>query len=211
MAKSSPGACLSSRMNPMAGIAMVVLVFNLFWSTAALAHRVIIFGWVEGDRVITQSRFSRKRPVKGGDVSVFDENEKRVVSGKTDDKGEYAFQIPGKGPLRIVLTAGSAHKAEWMLSRADLAPVIETDHHKAGKVFHEPVMTVTEKGCRPEDIEAVVEKALDHKLRPILQYVAESRERPISVRDILGGIGYIIGMAGLAAYIRFRSEKRSKN
>ncbi len=207
MVKFSWGSLLSSRMNSAVILAVAVLISNLFCSTEAFAHRVIIFGWVEGERVITQSRFSNKRAVKGGDIAIFDKGGNRILSGKTDTKGEYSFQIPGKGPLKILLTVGSAHQAKWTVSEAELALALIKHKHKGDKVPQGPVVVSKENSCQQEVIEAAIEKTLDQKLRPVLKYVVESRNRPVSVRDVFGGIGYIIGLVGLAAYMRFRSEK----
>ncbi len=37
---------------------------------------------------------------------------------------------------------------------------------------------------------------------------AESRDKAPTLHDILGGIGYILGLLGLAAYIHFRRKTR---
>ena len=36
--------------------------------------------------------------------------------------------------------------------------------------------------------------------------LAESRDKGPTFRDVLGGIGYIFGLMGLAAYIHFRRK-----
>jgi nickel transport protein len=56
------------------------------------------------------------------------------------------------------------------------------------------------------EIEAVVEKALDKKLKPVLKMLAESADNGPTIRDIIGGIGYIIGLVGMAAYLRYRKR-----
>lgn len=190
---------------------IIVLICCLFFSGKAYAHRVMIFGWVEGDRIITQSKFSSKRVVQGGDVSVFDMSGNRILSGKTDAQGEFAFQIPVRETLKIVLSAGTAHQAEWTISGAELGAGSERLTVVKGDA--QPVTTVRagEGGCQQDAMVALIEKALDKKLHPVLQYVAESKEQPVSLRDILGGIGYIIGLVGLAAYMRFRSAKKQES
>ncbi len=52
----------------------------------------------------------------------------------------------------------------------------------------------------------LVEKIVERKLQPIQRRLAESQENKISLIDILGGLGYIIGLVGLAAY--FQNRKR---
>ena len=43
-------------------------------------------------------------------------------------------------------------------------------------------------------------------MAPVMKLLAESREQGPSLRDILGGVGYILGLMGLAAYLHFRRK-----
>ena len=56
---------------------------------------------------------------------------------------------------------------------------------------------------KPEQLE----KALDKKMKPVLKMLAESRATGPGISDILGGIGYIIGLVGIAAYFHSRKKK----
>jgi len=51
----------------------------------------------------------------------------------------------------------------------------------------------------------VVEKIIVRELIPIKRKLAEGSEQKLTLRDILGGLGYIFGLAGIAAY--FQSKK----
>ena len=61
-------------------------------------------------------------------------------------------------------------------------------------------------------IKNAVEKALDKKLQPVSgmlsQILARMQNKGTSVNDIFGGIGYILGFFGIAAY--FLSKKRNE-
>jgi nickel transport protein len=48
----------------------------------------------------------------------------------------------------------------------------------------------------------VIEKALDKKLAPIMRTLAEMQEQKIRLTDVLGGLGYIFGLVGVAAYFK---------
>jgi len=67
----------------------------------------------------------------------------------------------------------------------------------------EPLSRLTEK-----ELQSVVEEALEKKLQPVMKMLAESKQGGPTVKDIFSGIGYIIGLAGIAAYIH--SRKKSK-
>jgi nickel transport protein len=57
------------------------------------------------------------------------------------------------------------------------------------------------------DVERIVEEALDRKLKPIIKILMESRDRGPTLKDILGGIGYILGLVGVASYFHYRRKK----
>ena len=59
-------------------------------------------------------------------------------------------------------------------------------------------------GATPEEVERIVNAALDAKLSPIKHLLAEQVEAGPSLRDIIGGIGWIFGLVGVAAYCRRR-------
>ena len=54
------------------------------------------------------------------------------------------------------------------------------------------------------EIERIVDAALDAKLSPIKRMLAEQTEAGPNLRDIIGGIGWIFGLIGVAAYFRRR-------
>ena len=56
-------------------------------------------------------------------------------------------------------------------------------------------------------MEAVVETVLDRKLKPIIRMLAETKHNGPGARDIVAGIGYIMGLVGIAAYIHNRKKK----
>ena len=51
---------------------------------------------------------------------------------------------------------------------------------------------------------------LDKKLKPVLKMLAESRNQGPEIRDIFGGIGYILGLVGLGAYIHYRKKRTDR-
>ena len=90
------------------------------------AHRVNLFAWVEGDTVHLESKFSGGKKVKAGKIIVSDPQGNELVRGNTDEKGEYTFKIPQKTDLKIVLIAGTGHRAEWTITASEIEmPVSE--------------------------------------------------------------------------------------
>jgi len=101
------------------GIFLILMI--CVFTTPALAHRVVIFAYTEGDIVHTESKFMPNTPVNQGKVLVMDaKSDKLLLTGQTDDQGKFSFKMPPEAAaqkldLKIVIEAGMGHRAEWLL------------------------------------------------------------------------------------------------
>jgi len=88
----------------------------------ALAHKVIIFAWVEDGMIHTESQFGSKRKAKDCVITVLNAKGQKVHEGKTDQNGNYSFKIPENidSDLILQLQAGTGHKATWKISKEEL-------------------------------------------------------------------------------------------
>ena len=186
----------------------VVLGVSFFLPGDAGAHRVNIFAWVEGDTVLVECKYPDGREVYEGVIRVLDSAGKELLNGKTNTKGEFSFKAPKQDDLTIVLEAGMGHRADWPLSKQDLAPAGESAVPSAPAPKTEapsPAAKESAPGAAsplPAGIDQAIEKALDKKLAPVLRMLAEMHEQKVRLTDVLGGIGYIIGLVGVAAYFK---------
>jgi nickel transport protein len=169
----------------------------------ALAHKVMIFAWVEGDTVFTESKFSGGKKVLNAPVVIFDKEGKKLLEGKTDNKGEFSFKIPKVTDLRIVLNAAMGHKAEWTIPESEILEAGDIVEKKSARASGP--LTV---GLSKEEVQKIVEDSLDKKLRPIVRMMTESKNTKPSLTEIIGGIGYIFGLMGVALYFMNRGKKR---
>ena len=170
----------------------------------ALAHKVMIFAWVEGDTVFTESKFSGGKKAIHAPVVIFDKDGKKLLEGKTDNKGEFSFKIPKLTDLKIVLNAGMGHKAEWTVPESEIREAGAILEKKSAVETSGPIAV----GLSKEEVRKIVEDSLDKKLRPILRMISESRNTKPSLTEIIGGIGYIFGLMGIALYFKNRGKKR---
>jgi nickel transport protein len=189
----------------------------LLCATAAHAHRVVVFAWVEGDAVHTESSFSNGRAVQGGTVEVYDDTDSKLLTGITDDQGRFAFPVPARGDLKVVVYAGMGHTAHWILTvdkidriadpDTDPAPPISTGapsgvaEHAASAPHAGAVSCVDAKA-----VEQIVRNALDNRFAAL--EVRLAAQRPSPWREVVAGLGYILGLVGLAAYMHNRRDNR---
>ncbi len=196
-----------------------LLIFSaLFIFTGNLyGHKVIIFAWVEGDKVYTESKFAGGKKVKNGKIEVFNSNGKLLLKGFTNNNGEFSFDTPLKATLDIVLNAGAGHRGKWTLNKEEFFeteeehPAYKSENNiEKGNSLNRNNLNSETIEITKEELEKVVEKALDKKLAPLKKMVAESMAGRSKFNDIIGGIGYILGLMGIAAYFKFKGEKGSE-
>lgn len=214
---------LSGIRSPLVWIAAIV--WTLLMCSHARAHKVNLFAYVEGDRVVVEGYFSTKSKAQGCTVEVFDEGGKKILEGKTDQDGLYSFRLADlpafSGGLKIVLEAGMGHKSDYTLSASDLPGSVKKDELAKAP---SPENTTEEAAGPPTGgsvqlvdqtaLAAALEKIMDKKLDPIVKMLGkqeklllEEKHGGPKLNDIIGGIGWIVGMVGLAAF--FWGRKRS--
>ncbi|AEB08956.1 hypothetical protein [Desulfobacca acetoxidans] len=205
-----------SRYLPAYWIQGVVLILTIgVFPSNALAHRVLIYAYAEGDTIYTESKFVPDSPVRQGKILVMDKKTgSTLLTGQTDDEGKFAFKIPveavaEKLDLGIVVDAGMGHRGEWLL-KAD-SYLAGAQPAAAPKPTPADVSTAPGTKAGPVDpqvLEALLNRALERQLGPINEKLTELTIHRTTPTDIIGGIGYILGIFGLAAY--FLSKKKPK-
>jgi len=185
----------------------LALAFCFTSVSPALAHKVYLFPWVDGDTVYTHSHFSGKKKVKAGKIMVFDPSGKQLLEGKTNEKGEFSFKIPQKTDLRIVLEASTGHRAEYILKVEEISGIaVKPDAIKETDRLQDSSPGAVQTADM-EQIRIMVEKAIDDRLKPIVRMLARlQEERGPGFNEIIGGIGYIFGLMGIVLY--FKSRKK---
>ena len=198
-----------------------VLWILLMMFDSASAHRVNVFAWVEGDTIYVEGKFAGGKKVNKGRIVVMDPQGVELLSGLTNDQGEFSFKVPKQTDLKIALIAGQGHQGEWIIRADEMndlpsekAP--ETGTGTGSQSTRKETVSETSTDLRtmapdtavsPKELEAIIDSALDRKLKPITRMLADIRQKGPTARDIIAGIGYILGLVGIAAYVHSRKKK----
>ncbi len=193
----------------------LILIFAfliiIMMDVSIFAHKVNVFAYVEGDKVYTESYFNDGKMCVDSKIEVFDNQGNTLLEGLTDEEGMFSFKIPSEdvidGDLKVVLTASMGHRAEYVIPTNELRSIAGLIKEK----FEEPIPAVSPEisSFNLKEIQLLIEDALDKKLEPVMREMREikkSQEDKVSPTEIIGGIGYIIGIFGIVAY--FLSRRR---
>ncbi len=189
----------------------------------AWGHGVHVFAYVDGPKIFVEGYFTGKSKAVDSFVEVFDAQGNKLTEGKTDNNGVYSFKVldvvPVRGDLRIVLRAGPEHQAEYHIPASELPayPKRKPAAVETQKETHRQETQVNqdgETGALSGDqalLKRFVEEAVESKIQPLVtklgqqqKLLMELKEKRISLTEIFGGIGWILGIVGVAAYLMSR-------
>ena len=187
------------------------LIIIIFIPTFGFCHRINIFCYVDGQNINCEAKFHPGGPVRNGKIIVASvQTGKVILQTKTDEKGKVSFKIPAQAlkkhwDLKVTCEAEMGHKNFWIINSNEMIPEQVTDLSK-GSVYEEK--GGKEMLISKEEIELIISQVLRKELAPVKRDIAELKESKISFQDIIGGLGYIFGIAGIIMYFMGKRSLR---
>ena len=188
-----------------------VAAFVAFGSNAVFAHKVNVFVFVEGDQVFVEGYFTDGKKPKRSKVTVKDSSGRVVIEGETDGDGGYVFDIPKEDDFLVTLNAGQGHQAEYLLMKSDISGVALAENRDEGEdVDGDGVSTsVATAGVDAKELEVIVQRAVSQAVRPLARSLHEAQEEA-SFSDLVGGVGFIVGLFGVFMYFQARKTTKTQ-
>jgi len=214
----------------------VVIIATLISPHLCFAHRVNIFCWVEGGKIFCDSKYPSGEKVKKGKVNLIDMTTHQTIASKiTDNQGKVEFPVTSqmlknKHDIQAEILAGMGHRNTWKISYSELSSSgeqeqtttnTETNFLADQEKPNDSVLpwdqsptpakvkgsSTTAPACSPTQLKRLMEKTLDKKLNPILEKLTLLQERKITFYDVFAGIGYILGLMGIAMYFLSKNKQ----
>lgn len=208
----------------LSSILAILLCFYVLLPGQADAHRLNVFAWLENDQILVECNFGEKRPAANAAVTIVDDtDQKELLHGKTNAEGKYSFAVPdiirqGHG-LIISVNAGQGHVGEWAMNASELYAAAaltagfdaaalkekEQDHvHLRATPIQPGSVPMPGSQLDKEHMRSLLHAALEQHLAPIQRQLAAQSAKGPSMSEIIGGIGWIIGLVGTALYFKAR-------
>jgi nickel transport protein len=193
---------------------LITILLLLFSTVPVQAHRVNIFAWVEDGSVYGEASFSGGKPAVNSEVAVIDAaTGEELLTTMTDKAGNFEFELPESAKkrgndLEVMLKAGMGHQDDWTIRAEEYGAIPDEEaksrndspsSRKALGVKAEPEKLTQKLSALQESVQS-----MEKRLGEISRSLAELKEAGPDLSDVLGGIGYILGLAGVAAYVRSR-------
>ncbi|MDD2816796.1 MAG: hypothetical protein PHP00_13860 [Thiotrichaceae bacterium] len=160
----------------------------------ASAHALHIFALTDGQHLLGRAYFGENLPAVREEVMLYGEQAELVAKTQTDDTGRFVFELPKRQDYNVIIEGMEGHRAEYHLAAQEI-PENAAPNLPADSV----------------ELQTLISKAVRQEIQPLREQLDRYALR-IYWHDVLGGIGYIFGLAGLVFYFQARRlQGKSKN
>ena len=158
----------------------------------AHSHNARLFATAEGSVITGYAYASSGERLSSVTVHVEDPKGQHLGETRTAVDGAFRFDASRQCDHLLVLDPADGHGAQFRIKAADLVfPPAPADRAS------EPAPSVGP--THEADLQDAVSAAVARQLRPLREQL-DRLENRIRFRDVLGGVGYLVGVAGLAFY-----------
>lgn len=184
---------------------ILCLVF-LAGAPTALAHRLNVFALLEGDCINGEAYFNDGSPAKDSKVLIKNSTGHVLAEGKTNENGQFSLKLssPPTEAVTVIVEGGVGHRGETTVESPKNGKKLTT----TTKVGSETPEKTTVQDVPSAAIEEIIKNAVKEEMEPIRNELIKMNmelSKP-KVTEILGGIGYIVGLFGVAFWVKGRSK-----
>jgi nickel transport protein len=190
------------------GVVLLALFLGAMMASPALAHKLKVFATAIGTAVEGRVYFVGGGAGTGVPVELRNSSGEVVATARTvSPDGRFALTLPYRDDFIVFADAQDGHVGSFALSAARLAETLPA--RPGAAVAAEPVEAAP--AAEPTDAAAVstaaIETAVARQLAPLLEEIDALRSA-IGFRDIVGGVGCILGGFGLWAFLAARRSRK---
>ena len=202
-------------------------------ASQSFAHRINIFALVEADQIRVECKFSKKSPAQNSPVTILDKaSGKQLALKNTDDQGIALFPVTAEmksAPQGLIahINAGEGHENDFEIEKSELDGASASSGTEADPA---PAETAASEPAKPADpsvsaassvqipsdsvaamsrqeLEKLISAVVDRRVTPLRVMIASQVEKGPGITEILGGIGWILGIFGTAVLCLSRRRK----
>ena len=180
-------------------------------ASPASAHRLKVFASAIGSSIEGEAYFVGSGPAAGVDVTLRDTADKVLQSGKTGPDGKFALKATGTGDITVTVDAEDGHVARFTVAASELDsnPPAAVPPASAALAGDAKPRDAAMPAAAPAVSMADLEIAVARKVAPLAAQI-DALQSALRIQDIIGGIGYIVGIFGLVAFLKSRRPAKDR-
>lgn len=181
-------------------IFFLVLSGALVQASPAWAHKLFVFAAVRGKMIEGEVYYQGGDAARDIKMTVLGPNGTKLAEATTDQDGKFSYEPRFLGDHRMVADAGFGHRFETIVPAAelpqDLPPFVADASLASGAAGSgESHPQIPAQAVANADMQALTQQVT------ALRQDLDKWKAQLRMQDLLGGIGYILGLMGLASYL----------
>ncbi|WP_127075570.1 carboxypeptidase regulatory-like domain-containing protein [Rhodomicrobium lacus] len=187
-----------TRVSIPALVALMLLMFG----GGAEAHKLKVFATATGAVIEGYAYFGTGGRARQSSVTVASPDGTLLGKTTTDDEGNFRYEATRRVDHVITVDGGDGHVASYTVAANELPQALSSGDGPArlpaertgAPVAAAPAIS---RGGEDADLKAFIDQSIARQIRPLREQIDAYQEK-ISLHDVLGGLGYILGLGGLA-------------
>ena len=202
-------------------IQVMLVLSGIVFSTTALSHKVIFDAYVIDNSIEGELGFSNGEIGDFAEIQVLDTQNNLVDKIYTDADGFFAYLPHSHTDHRFYVDLGAGHIGNVLISTADLNDLsVVTDaeptllykssnSNQVDNIDFKRLQQMTVSISTEANLEALVTqvKRLQGEVKQLRKSINTYKESH-SLQQVIGALGYILGLVGLWFYIAARTSLR---
>jgi nickel transport protein len=187
------------------------LAILFLYPAPALAHKLYVFAQVQGSAIQGRAYFPGDVPAQKTQVTARDPSGRELCRTTTNDDGRFTFTLSEHVDYCLLAETPDGHSGHYVVRASELPDGLRAALPLAGASKTE--------SARDHPLAEPAAAAINDKPQPAGEQLSEltkqigalrqemyDSEQRIRFRDFLGGIGFILGIAGVAFYMKARKR-----
>ena len=188
----------------------VIVAALVLAASPAEAHKLKVFATTIGRRIDGTAYFVGGGPAKGAAVRVETRDGQTLATLQADEEGKFTFAAEARIDHVLVVDSGDGHSARFTVAALDLpeslpaavGALTPTSGAGGGPLAASAAPLPTPAApVSPEALRTMIAEGVAQQVRPLREQLNDYEDQ-VRLRDIVGGLGYILGIAGLAVWLR---------
>ncbi|WP_303851819.1 hypothetical protein [Seleniivibrio woodruffii] len=165
---------------------IIIVALSLLSFSNAFAHKLNILAFAENNTLTINSYFADGTPCGKCTFQVLDADGKVFVEGRLDKNGEFSKNGETPTDMKIIVDGGMGHRAEQTITSS-----VDTN-----MAYEEPSASAE---ADTTQLRQIVREELSKQTAELKAEIDKGRSH---IDMIIAGIGYILGIFGIAVLVR---------
>jgi nickel transport protein len=187
-----------------------ITMILFIWAGVASAHKLSVFAYIENNTLVGEAYFNDGAPVRHSAIHVSDTENNLIAEGTTDEKGQFSIpiDITDLQSLLVSVNGGMGHMGQTVVTIDTAEPDKATEKAEKETNSNATESSNSTISLSEENISALMQEIVQKEMAPLrneLFLLRKEISKP-KLSEIIGGIGYIVGLVGVALWVGGRKK-----